>query len=147
MMNGPKFLIETQPACNDPLVIEAGDCPARPGVPLTASPASALDEEDIMYRTLRSSTGMGTLVLGSLLGVGTSPVQAQDYAAPAPRYAAPAPHYAAPAPPYTAPAYTAPAPRYAAPAPRYAAPTYAAPADTSAAQRNYNFYMQALFGG
>ena len=74
-----------------------------------------------MYRTLRSSTGMGTLVLGSLLGVGTSPVQAQDYAAPAPRYAAPAP--------------------------RYAAPAYAAPADTSRAQGDYNFYTQALFGG
>jgi hypothetical protein len=81
-----------------------------------------------MYRTLRSGTGMGTLVLGSLLGVGTSPVQAQDYTAPAPRYAAPAPRYAAPT--------------YAAPAPRYAAP-----ADTSGAQGDYNFYTQALHGG
>ncbi|HMB05357.1 MAG TPA: hypothetical protein VKP69_16675 [Isosphaeraceae bacterium] len=86
-----------------------------------------------MYRTLRSGTGMGTLVLGSLLGVGTSPVQAQNYIAPAPRYAAPT--------------YVAPAPRYAAPAPRYAAPTYAAPADTSVAQGDYDFYTQALHGG
>ena len=35
MMNGPKFLIETQPAYDDPPVIEAGDCPTRPGVPFT----------------------------------------------------------------------------------------------------------------
>jgi hypothetical protein len=81
---------------------------------------------------------MGTLVLGSLLGVGTSPVQAQTYIAPAPRYAAPT--YAAPAPRYAAPTY-------AAPAPRYAAPTYAAPADTSVAQGDYDFYTQALHGG
>jgi hypothetical protein len=35
MMNGPKLLIETQPAYDDPLVIEAGDCPTRSGVPFT----------------------------------------------------------------------------------------------------------------
>jgi hypothetical protein len=35
-MNGPEFLIETQPAYDDPLVIEAGDCLTRPGVPLEA---------------------------------------------------------------------------------------------------------------
>jgi len=35
MMNGPEFLIETQPAYDDPLVIEADDCPTRPGVPFT----------------------------------------------------------------------------------------------------------------
>ena len=80
-----------------------------------------------MYRTLRSLTGMGTLALGSLLGVGTSPVQARDDTVPAPRYAAPAPRYAALAPRYSAPAYAAPAPRYSplayiAPAPLYSAP-------------------------
>lgn len=35
MRNGPKFLTETPPACDDPRVIGAVTGPTRPGVPLT----------------------------------------------------------------------------------------------------------------
>ena len=105
-----------------------------------------------MYRTLRSITGMGTLALGSLLGGGTSPVQAQDATVPAPRYAAPAPRYAALAPRYSAPAYAAPAPRYSAPAPAYITPAPAPRADNPRSSigttaGDYDAYTQALYGG
>ena len=97
-------------------------------------------------------TGMGTLALGSLLGDGTSPVQARDDTVPAPRYAAPAPRYAAPAPRYTAPAYAAPAPRYSAPAPAYVTPAPVPRADNPRSSigttaGDYDAYTQALYGG
>ena len=100
-----------------------------------------------MYRTLRSITGMGTLALGSLLGGGTSPVQAQDATVPAPRYAAPAPRYAA-----LAPRYRAPAPAYITPAPAYITPAPAPRADNPRSSigttaGDYDAYTQALYGG
>ena len=93
-----------------------------------------------MYRTLRSLTGMGTLALGSLLGVGTSSVQARDDTVPAPRYAAPAPRYAA-----LAPRYSAPAPAYVIPAPAPRADNPRSSIGTTAG--DYDAYTQALYGG
>jgi uncharacterized membrane protein YgcG len=109
--------------------------------------------------TARSFLWLVVLASGSLLGIETSPAQAQGIAAPAPSYAVPAPRYTYPAPAYVvpaprhtypasayvAPAYATPAPHYAAPAPAYTAPApvYAAPASAS----DYDFYRQALHGG
>ena len=106
-------------------------------------------------RTVRSFMWLGVLVSGSLLGIETSPAQAQSIAASTPVYTAPAPRYnysaaayAAPVPGYIYPtaAYAAPgsvAPAYAAPAPAYSSST---PSDTSPADYN-NFYTHVLFGG